>query len=437
MVSVIHLGSSVRRVLNYNEQKVSEGVAVCLEAGYYLQEPGELSFNQKLFRLQNQIALAPNIKYNTVHISLNFPPSERHDDATLRSIATTYLDKIGFAGQPYLLYQHFDAGHPHVHILTTSIKADGKAINLHNLGKVRSEKARKEIEIEFGLVRAEDRINKIMNELKPINAKVQYGKAATKRAMTNILNMVFQEYKFCSLPELNAVLNLYNIAAEQGTKDSRVYRNGGLVYRVRDSDGNYVGVPIKASDFHVRSNIFKGETLLKPTLKTLDHFFSSNKTARLPFKKRLSSAIDFVLLREQRLGLAALKKELKSQGIDTVLRYTKDEKIYGITFIDHKNCCVFKGSDLGKDYSAAAILERCGEYQEPVRIQQIPGLKPVVTPELPQDNRTIAGTALQQAPYVSESILDILFKQEQDYNYLPYELSGKKKPKKKKIGRHI
>ncbi|WP_333887330.1 relaxase/mobilization nuclease domain-containing protein [Sphingobacterium siyangense] len=437
MVSVIHFGTSARRVLNYNEQKVTEGVAKCLEAGYYLREPGELSFNQKLFRLQNQIALAPNIKYNTVHISLNFHPTEQHDEAILKAIATTYLDKIGFAGQPYLLYQHFDAGHPHVHILTTSVKADGKAINLHNLGKVHSEKARKEIEIEFGLVRAEDRINKVMNELKPVNTKVQYGKAATKRAVTNILNMVFQEYKFCSLPELNAVLNLYNIAAEQGGKESRVYKNSGLVYRVRDADGNYVGVPIKASDFNMRSDLIKGEQLVRPTLKTLEQYFLNNKTARLPFKKRLSTAIDFALLREQNLGIAALKQELKAQGIETVLHYTKDEKIFGITFVDHKNGCVFNGSALGKQYTAAALLKRCGAYQEPVRIQQIPGLKPLLHTSQTQDIVISGAGNMQQAPYLSQSILDVLFKAEQDQNYMPYELTGKKKIKRKKMGRRL
>jgi len=44
----------------------------------------------------------------------------------------------------------------HVHIVTTNIKADGKRIELHNLGKNQSEKARKEIEIHYGLVKAED-----------------------------------------------------------------------------------------------------------------------------------------------------------------------------------------------------------------------------------------------------------------------------------------
>ncbi len=227
------------------------------------------------------------------------------------------------------------------------------------------------------------------------------------------------------------------MAAEQGSKDSRIYKNGGLVYRVRDSDGNYVGVPIKASDFHLRSTLIKGEPLVKPTLKTLDQYFLTNKTARLPFKKRLSSAIDFALLREQNLGIAALKKELKAQGIETVLHYTKDDKIFGITFVDHKHGCVFNGSALGKQYTAAALLKRCGECQEPIRIQQIPALKPVFPTTKSQEFSPSETGHIHQAPYASQSILDILFKAEQDQNYLPYELTGKKKIKKKKIGRRL
>lgn len=74
----------------------------------------------------------------------------------LKEISDTYLQKIGLANQPYLLYQHHDAGHPHVHIVTTNIKADGRRIELHNLGKIQSEKARKEIENDYSLVKAEN-----------------------------------------------------------------------------------------------------------------------------------------------------------------------------------------------------------------------------------------------------------------------------------------
>jgi len=57
-------------------------------------------------------------------------------------------EKTGFDQQPYLDYRHDDSGHPHIHIVSTSIEKDGNRISFHNLGRNQSEKARKEIEIE-------------------------------------------------------------------------------------------------------------------------------------------------------------------------------------------------------------------------------------------------------------------------------------------------
>ena len=45
-----------------------------------------------------------------------------------------------------------DAGQPHVHFVTTSIKADGRRRELHNLGKIQSKKARKEFEQTLGRI---------------------------------------------------------------------------------------------------------------------------------------------------------------------------------------------------------------------------------------------------------------------------------------------
>jgi hypothetical protein len=66
------------------------------------------------------------------------------------------MNKIGFGKQPYLVYQHHDAGHPHIHIVTVKVRADGSRIDTQNIGRNQSEKARKEIEQAFGLARAED-----------------------------------------------------------------------------------------------------------------------------------------------------------------------------------------------------------------------------------------------------------------------------------------
>ncbi len=45
-------------------------------------------------------------------------------------------------------------------------------------------------------------------------------------------------------------------------------------------------------------------------------------------------------------------------------RQNADGNIYGLTYIDFKNKCVFNGSDLGKEFSAKAILEQINLVQD-------------------------------------------------------------------------
>jgi hypothetical protein len=75
MVAVIKTGHSIHRILNYNEQKVKEGVAECILAVNYPKDVEDLSFTNKLNRLQNQTALNEKVTRKSVHISLNFDTS--------------------------------------------------------------------------------------------------------------------------------------------------------------------------------------------------------------------------------------------------------------------------------------------------------------------------------------------------------------------------
>src|SRR5207244_2186639 len=106
-------------------------------------------------------------------------------------IATRYMEEIGFGSQPYLVYQHYDAGHKHIHIVTTNIKRDGSRIDMNNIGRNQSEQARKKIELEYKLVQAESKKQEIKQQLRQVNAqKVMYGKSETKRSITNVLDFV-------------------------------------------------------------------------------------------------------------------------------------------------------------------------------------------------------------------------------------------------------
>ncbi|MCD0471816.1 relaxase/mobilization nuclease domain-containing protein [Flavobacterium sp. JAS] len=349
MVAVIKTSSSIRGILNYNENKVIIGKAECISAVNYPLELEKLSFTSKLNRFIKLAQLNTNAKRNTVHISLNFDSSENHSKEKMAEIADTYMEKLGFGRQPYLVYQHYDAGHPHCHIVTNNIQRDGKRIDLHLLGIRKSEPARKEIEEMFGLVKAEGRKPKEQFSLNPIDVgRVQYGKVESKKAINSVLNKVLFDYKYSSLPELNAVLNLYNVHADRGSEDSRVFKNNGLLYKILEIDSKPVGIPIKASDFYS-----------KPTLKFLEERFKINATKKELHERHVRSIIRETFINETFKSLEELAEKLKKQSITTILRKSKDGQLYGITFVDHKTKCVFNGSSLGKQYSAKGILERC------------------------------------------------------------------------------
>ncbi len=61
MVAVIKTGHSIHRILNYNENKVKEGVAKIISAANYPIDVEKLSFTQKLNRLLKQVALNENV----------------------------------------------------------------------------------------------------------------------------------------------------------------------------------------------------------------------------------------------------------------------------------------------------------------------------------------------------------------------------------------
>ena len=108
---------------------------------------------------------------------------------------------------------------------------------------INRKKARKEIEHQYGLIKAERQQQLIKPDIKPVDAqKAVYGKSETKRSISNVVGAVFSQYKFTSLPEFNAALKQFNVIADRGKEEGRIYKNRGLIYRILDSmnNGKYV-----------------------------------------------------------------------------------------------------------------------------------------------------------------------------------------------------
>ncbi len=404
MVAKITSPARIVAALNYNENKVKEGKAECLHASGYLRSAKEMNFYQKLEGFERLNALNSRATTKTLHISLNFDPSEKIPNERLVAIASDYMEKIGFGSQPWLMYRHNDAGHPHIHIVTTTIQSDGKRIDTYNIGRNQSEKARKEIEHVYGLVCAEKQKRILHQPIASVQTeKIGYGKTETKKSIANVVNAVLNTYHYCSLPEFNAILKAYNVVADRGQQDGRLYKHNGLVYRVLDADGNKVGVPIKASLLNC-----------KPTLNKLEALFEKNKPLKDTFKLPLKNTIDQVLAQSPR-NMPSFIRLLEQKNILTVLRQNDQGRIYGITFVDRNNKCVFNGSDLGKSYSAAHIEEKLVAFT-----RLTAHIHPQTHPEpSSEQNNTL-------------DILDRIISQSEEFNYTPGTLLKKKRRKKRK-----
>jgi hypothetical protein len=270
--------------------------------------------------------------------------SEKLSQNKLNEIAEDYMYKIGFGDQPYLVYQHNDAAHPHLHIVTTNILEDGKRISIHNLGKNQSETARKEIEDKYGLVKAgsvpKQEIHTNLN-------RAVYGKSETKRTIDNIVGEVMKRYKFSSLTEFNAVLRQYNVTADRGKEGMLMYEKNGLRFSLLDLKGNKVGVPIKASALYS-----------KPTMKTLQNVFGTNSLLKESHKGRLTKIVDSFFHATDKHTRANFCGYMKLYEINAMFREGKDGRVYGLTLVDNGKCTVFNGSDLGKEYSGQALMKR-------------------------------------------------------------------------------
>ncbi len=399
MVARITTPSSLHKTLNYNEQKVQKGTAVCIGESGFLLPVHKMNFYDKKDWFENRNRLNERAKTNTLHVSLNFSNVDLLDKALLLQIANDYMQRIGFGEQPYLVYHHTDAGHPHIHILSTTIRANGTRINTHNMGRNQSEMARKVLEEKYRLIKAE---NQAMASQKIIPfdlKKIEYGKSETRRGIANVLHGVLSTYNYTSLPELNAVLKQFNVCADRGTPDSFIYRKGGLTYRVLDSNRNKIGVPIKAS-------LLPGQ----PILKSLEIKYAKNRKQRDQLKDLLKAKIDAAL--HQKPGsITALSKVLLQQNVVTVTRQNEEGKMYGITFVDNGNRSVFNGSEVGRQYSVAGLMKQIH-----------------ASPEFTHHQTQHLETGLIDLNPLS--VLVEVLNPEYEFNPTPYQLKKRKKKRK-------
>ena len=342
MVAKISVGNSLYGALAYNGEKINEARGRLLTTNrIYNDGSGKVDISKAMEGFITFMPPQMKVEKPVVHISLNPHPADVLTDTELQDIAREYLEKLGFGNQPYLVFKHEDIDRHHLHIVTINVDENGKRLNRDFLYR-RSDRIRRELEQKYGLHPAEHKNVRLENPLR----KVDTSAGDVKKQAGNIVKAISGQYRFQTMGEYRALLSLYNMTVEEAHGNVRGREYHGLVYSATDDAGNKVGNPFKSSLFGksvgyeaVQKKFARSKTEIK-----------NRKLADMT-KRTVLSVLQGTYDKDK--FIAALKEK----GIDTVLRYTEEGRIYGATFIDHRTGCVLNGSRMGRELSANALQE--------------------------------------------------------------------------------
>jgi hypothetical protein len=138
-------GKGFRGALIYNLVKLEKGLAIVLDTSFSVVREQAIMKEIALVKM-----LRPNLAKYFYHTSINFPPKEDLPDNKIKKIALEYLEGMGFNQHQYILFRHFDADHPHVHLLVNRIGYDGSVVS-DSKDYYRSEQVLRKLERQYGL----------------------------------------------------------------------------------------------------------------------------------------------------------------------------------------------------------------------------------------------------------------------------------------------
>lgn len=414
MIAKINVGSSLYGALAYNQEKVDEKLGKVL-ASNLVCEPMDGRFSV--------LACAPDFtrwlpspehlptKKPVIHISLNPHPDDKLTDNQLADIGREYMDRLGYGNQPYLIFKHEDIGREHIHIVSLRVDCEGKLIR-NSFEHKRSKEITELLEKKYGLIPADGQKQSEQWQLKPVDP----ARGNLKKQVSAVIKPLAAMYKFQTMGEYRALLSLYNIGLEEVKGEVRGKSYRGLVYTILDKEGNKVGTPLKSSLFD-KSVGYDG--LEKQMVKSGEQIKQQGQREHT----RVAVAGALNTSRNE----SELRAKLQAKNIDLVLRRNDQGRIYGVTFIDHENRCVFNGSRLGKEFSANVFNDRFGGMQ-----QEVSDLQKTVQPD---DTSHIEKTAM---PDIGDSVSGLFAFLSPEPLGNPDEnnrLMKKKRKKKRRYGR--
>ena len=361
--------------LSYNQNKVNDDHAKVIFANRMIEKAdGNFDIHTCLHSFEPYLLANRNTEKPVLHVSLNPDPKDTLSDEQLSDIAQEYMQEMGYGDQPFIVYKHEDIARTHIHIVSLRVDEEGRKIN-DKFEHRRSMDVCRELEQKHRLIPADQKQRQDGLPLRPVN----YNEGDIKHQIAGVIRPIARDYHFLSLKEYKTLLTLYNIGMEEIRGEAKGKPYQGIVYFALNENGEKAGSPFKSSLYGKSVGIPALEKRIEKSAEII-----KNKGLKERSKQIISAAMRTC---NNRFDFG---KALEKQNISAIFRINDEGRIYGATFIDHEQKCVFNGSRLGKEFSANVFnnlfngtVNRPTSPQSPNRPPS-----PIISPEKETDDPT-------------------------------------------------
>jgi len=359
MIPWVTTGNFLNGLVNYNEDKRQKDDASLLYVNTMDNSLPTFKF------LYEQLTEDSRRQHNLMHISLNFHDDDREQLTKdfLVTVSEDFLHEFGFPlDQPYLIYEHRDKNHPHVHIAVPMALTTGGTINNSFTAKKMITIARR-LEKKYNLKQVVEREQRVGEKATLEPAYVESRKAVQALAETVINKMPATLTEMKEIAESVSVT--YNNQPAHLSWDIRK-ADTGITFYLADKDGNALSKGVKGSKLY--GNL---------SLQRLTDKFEQNKLLtdlrRSKVRATLEKILNSYTNTKQPVPFQAFRTALAGQSITVAEFYTKTGSVFGIEFTDLHSGITFKGSELHKSLSWNSIKSKISGPIKPVGdIQETP-----------------------------------------------------------------
>lgn len=332
---------SCRASLDYNEEKVLAGVAELV--GYANMDSTDRDDIYGLFERYEHTRYY--VAEKSFHASVNPSAADACSEEDVLGFISALMDHLGYGGQPYLVYRHFDIEREHYHVVSVRADKEGRKINNH-YEKRRASAFMREVapRYRFSVAEKGSRVTETSSLKEEAPSRVS--RFDPRKEVAGQLRAIFNaalSYDQDSFRQLSAVLEDYGVRATlvQGDDPS------GLTLQGLDRKGKAATAVFSESDLG-------GDLYQLAEASWEAHRRDHSRSARE--KQRVRSLVGFAF------GISSseshMENILRRKGIGMHLSRTRDTgEVFGITLVDHPTRTVFKGSELRDVISVRAMRE--------------------------------------------------------------------------------